>query len=231
MPSEDELAPSFPGDWRALDVLTGHYKLDSAGVKHLKEKKIYKAKHLKEFCKLTNTKLYRVNKCQALSVAILVANNIPVMFEMVKSSHDTEHIYALFYKYARRKNPNKLARGRYSDPEKVYLAYNIFNDVNTTLHPSKAIVDGQESALTSDLFDAAGKSRFSEKLRTSREAGTYANSDVTVYVVKAKHLVYDKLYLLLPNDIKIKQIKKMLEVGLGDRDFSYTVPKFKKVFK
>jgi hypothetical protein len=220
--------------WKSINILNQHFGLDTVSLDRLRKTHIGKIDEIHRISAISDAHIYKLEDCQSTIVAILIANNIPVIMERIENADDTDHFYALFYKFARKANDTKVGKqSAKNDPEFVYLAYNIFNDVNVLKALSKHKVDNNQTDLSSDLFDAKGKRRYDEKLKTEYSKGIENTSqyDVKFEVVKNyyQHIFINNLYVLVPRIHTIDSIKQMLETGLGNRDFSYKLPKITKV--
>ncbi len=59
------------------------------------------------------------------------------------------------------------------------------------------------------------------------QSAKYTEYDVAVH--RYQHIFIENVYVLVPSSYSQKSLEKMIEAGLGDRDFSYKVPKIVKI--
>jgi len=224
----------------ALDVSTANYllwkmaklaedllRVDGKLSRIMEDNKIAAVSDLKDIPNSTDVHIYRLTQCQAMAVSIAIANNLPLMLEILPETNK-EPFYSLFCHYKIVPNTQKVGEAALnSDKENIYLEFNVDILSRVILQQSKAIVDMNENPITSDLFDLDTKRKFDQfysnnkviPLGDNRYASGYTNS-----------IALDHFYLITPRSYDDKTIKSMFELGLGNRDFTYKAPLIELVF-
>ncbi|MFH0922168.1 MAG: hypothetical protein V1913_17630 [Fibrobacterota bacterium] len=175
--------------------------------------------------------LFQLEECQAASVVALIASGIPVMFEHVGQDGS---VYGIFYRHRLAKNTVTVGEmSNRIDPELVYLVSNVDNLRNVFKVYSKQRVDMNQADYSPDLFDSEKKERY-DNLQKSRYAHSEKNpnqyySYIETQSTPYQHLFINRLFVLTPSKVTETALAKIISCALGDRDFSYTPPKIKRL--
>jgi len=214
--------------WKALERNALYIGIDTAFLADVRAMNIGKVVDLPKLKSLPGVSLYRLDECQAIIPAIFIANNLPVMFERAKDATDTDHSYALFYRYVL-KNEEVINK----KTEFVYLAHYMHNYINVIKQNATTRMDKNQNPLSSDLFDYDEKKQYSSLTKHNYQKDVTIDDNKNVkYEVESymlPHLWFDNIYVLVPSSMSQKNIEQLIEAGLGSRDFSYKVPKILKL--
>ncbi|MBL8027299.1 MAG: hypothetical protein JNL74_12845 [Fibrobacteres bacterium] len=183
----------------------------------------------------TGLKLYKLENCQAMAVAALIANGIPVLFEttfnqdlLVTKTYN--RVFALFNSYKIVANTAKVGDAALgNDKMVVYLEYNLNVPGRVTRNMSKQRVDFGDLDLSVDLFEAADTKKFAEMYKNSSFVAK-EESQIRIYEsVVPPRLTIDKMYIYVPSEYTEKDLAEIFEAGLGNLDFSYKTPELRRL--